>query len=124
MARGKGLGEYVNPFEQPKKKGPKKQEADQSVVEDKKEKDPQPIVEDQKETENLSALSKYKKVPKYKTYVAHNVRIPREMRRDLEVIAKKLGIKLGKNTGFFQEFTIDALRVHIEKAKKELDIDD
>jgi hypothetical protein len=121
MARGKGLGEYVDPFEQAKKK---KQLDDQKTMEEKKEKEPQPIDEDQKETENLSTLSKYKKVPKYKTYVAHNVRIPKEMRSDLELIAKKLGIKLGKNTGFFQEFTIDALKIHIEKAKKELGIDD
>lgn len=123
MARGKGLGEYANPFEQSRKKEPEKQ------VEGKKEKDPQPTVEDQEikeETENLSAgtLAKYKKKPKYQTYVAHNVRIPKEMRHDLEKIAKKLGIKLGKNTGFFQEFTIDALRTHIDKAKKELGIDD
>lgn len=71
-----------------------------------------------------SSLTKYKKQPKYKTHVPHNIRIPKEMRRDLEKIAKKLGIPLGKNTGFFQEFTIDALRPAIEKAKKELGIDD
>lgn len=71
-----------------------------------------------------SSLTKYKKVPKYKTHVPHNIRIPREMRKDLEKIAKKLGIPLGKNTGFFQEFTIDALRPAIEKAKRELGIED
>lgn len=119
MARGKGMetygdSEYGNPFEQ---NGGKELEP---ATEDKKEKDPQPVVEDQVS----SSLAKYKKKPKYQTYVAHNVRIPKEMRHDLEKIAKKLGIKLGKNTGFFQEFTIDALRIHIEKAKKELGIDD
>ena len=124
MARGKGLGEYVNPFEQAKKKEPKKQVDDLSVVEGKKEKDPQPIVKDQEANDLSTSLAKYKKKPKYQTYVAHNVRIPKEMRRDLEMIARKLGIKLGKNTGFFQEFTIDALRVHIKKAKKELGVDD
>lgn len=71
-----------------------------------------------------SGLGKYKKEPKYKTHVAHNIRIPKEMRSDLETIAKKLKIPLGKNTGFFQEFTIDALEVAIEQAKKELGIDD
>lgn len=122
MARGKGLEEYRNPFDKfGEKKEPEKQVIDQPATEDKKEKDPQPVVEDQHVS---SSLAKYKKKPKYQTYVAHNVRIPKEMRHDLEKIAKKLGIKLGKNTGFFQEFTIDALRIHIEKAKKELGIDD
>jgi len=71
-----------------------------------------------------NSLTKYKKEPKYKTHVPHNIRIPREMRKDLEKIAKRLGIPLGKNTGFFQEFTIDALRPAIEKAKRELGIED
>lgn len=71
-----------------------------------------------------TTLSKYQKQPKYKTHVPHNIRIPKEMREDLEKIAKKLRIPLGKNTGFFQEFTIDALRPAIEKAKKELGIED
>lgn len=73
--------------------------------------------------ERKTSLDKYKRLPKYKTHVPHNIRIPIEMRKDLEKIAKKLGIPMGKNTGFLQEFTIDALRPAIERAKKELDIE-
>lgn len=104
-------------------------------VEDKQKKDPQPPAEDQHDQSievakrktkqsatGASALTKYKKKPKYETHVPHNIRIPKEMRQDMENIAKKLGIPLGKNTGFFQEFTIDALRPAIEAAKKELGI--
>ncbi|MBA4544300.1 hypothetical protein H1164_15720 [Thermoactinomyces daqus] len=137
MARGKGLDGYGDPFKElggleektEEQKEQAKQEESANLPVSEKEKDPQPITEDQpvenKETEPKvsSSLSKYKKKPKYETHVAHNIRIPREMRQDMEKIAKKLGIPLRKNTGFFQEFTIDALRPAIEKAKKELGIE-
>ena len=85
---------------------------------------PQEVVMDNdlEEEQDNGLLSKYKKrEPKYKTHVPHNVRIPKELRRDIDMIAKKLGIPIHKNSGFLQQFTIDALKV--EKAKKELDIE-
>lgn len=87
---------------------------------------PQEVVmdNDPEEEQDNGLLSKYKKrEPKYKTHVPHNVRIPRELRRDIDMIAKKLGIPIHKNSGFLQQFTIDALKVHVEKAKKELDLE-
>jgi hypothetical protein len=79
--------------------------------------------EDKKETQHnntTSLYSKYKKTPKYKTHVPHNVRIPKGLRQEMERIARKLGVPLGKNSGFFQEFTIDALEAHVVRVKKEL----
>jgi hypothetical protein len=138
MARGRGLNGYGDPFNQlgggkisSEQEEQKKENENPSDV-DGKEKEPQHQAEDQHEerkeetaapTNISSSLSKYKKRPKYETHVAHNVRIPKQMRKDMENIAKKLGVPLRKNTGFFQEFTVDALRVAIENAKKELGID-
>lgn len=96
-----------------------------SIQESKSKKNEEQSTSQRKEKKAVpSNLTKYQKQPKYKTHVPHNIRIPKEMRADLEKIAKKLKIPLGKNTGFFQEFTIDALWPAIEKAKKDLDIDE
>jgi hypothetical protein len=62
---------------------------------------------------------KYKKEPKYKTHVPHNVRIPKELRKEIEKIGRKIGAPINKNSGFFQEFTIDALWKHVADVKKE-----
>lgn len=84
----------------------------------------QEVVMDDDQVGDSGLLSKYKKrEPKYKTHVPHNVRIPKELRRDIDMIAKKLGIPIHKNSGFLQQFTIDALKIHVEKAKKELDLE-
>lgn len=76
---------------------------------------------EQTEEQDTGLFSKYKKrEPKYKTHVPHNVRIPRELRQDIDRIAKRLGIPIHKNSGFLQQFTIDALKIHVDKAKREL----
>jgi hypothetical protein len=106
---------------------PQPVQTQEEEVEEKKEEGRRPRVmmdNDPEEEQDNGLLSKYKKrEPKYKTHVPHNVRIPKELRRDIDMIAKKLGIPIHKNSGFLQQFTIDALKVHVEKAKKELDIE-
>lgn len=73
--------------------------------------------------EQTGLVSKYKKrQPKYKTHKPLNVRIPISLRQDMDRIAKKLGHN-HPSSGFIQQFTIDALTVHVEKLKKELGID-
>ena|SRR5690606_21795199 len=89
-----------------------------SAKEEKKEEKKEAI----NKNNTTSQYSKYKKIPKYKTHVPHNVRIPKELRQEMERIARKLGVPLGKNSGFFQEFTIDALEEHVKRVKEELNM--
>jgi hypothetical protein len=81
--------------------------------------DPQEPVKQEAKSETGNYSNKYKKIPKYKTHVAHNVRIPKELRKEMEQIGRKLGVPINKNSGFFQEFTIDALWKHVADVKKE-----
>jgi hypothetical protein len=87
--------------------------------------DVQPGDDPEQEPVNQEAKStgkygkKYKKEPKYKTHVPHNVRIPKELRKEIERIGRKIGAPINKNSGFFQEFTIDALWKHVADVKKE-----
>lgn len=109
------IGEGEDKAEEPK-------EFSTDKVEKKEDRHPQEVVLTDSDPDGL--FSKYKKKqPKYKTHVAHNVRIPRELRKEIDAIAKKLGVSTNRNSGFLQQFTIDALKIHVEKAKKELDLE-
>lgn len=80
----------------------------------------EPADDGQVEEERTGLVGKYKKQqPKYKTHKPLNVRIPISLREDINRIAKKLG-HTHPNSGFIQQFTIDALTIHAEKLKKEL----
>ncbi|MBD1373973.1 hypothetical protein IC620_16645 [Hazenella sp. IB182357] len=127
--------------------GRKSKEIKPLFPEDKKEEitEEQPVIEEKKETieekpkivpqqddkmapsiEKEAAIkpsyAKYKKKPKYETHVPHNVRIPKELRKEIEQIGKALKVPLSKNSGFFQDFTIDALQAHVDKVKSDLGI--
>lgn len=132
MARAsKKIGPLFPVEQKPDESEEKNKTAEPQVVQTQEEKKeegrrPQEVVMDNdlEEEQDNGLLSKYKKrEPKYKTHVPHNVRIPKELRRDIDMIAKKLGIPIHKNSGFLQQFTIDALKVHVQKAKKELDLE-
>jgi hypothetical protein len=73
------------------------------------------------ENEGGNYTEKYKKSkPKMETHIPFNTRIPKTLRDEIDKVAKYYTGNR-KNSGFLQEFTENALRAELEKAKQEME---